>query len=126
MVAGTGIWNDATIFKVPNSNGAFFAAPNKAQMEIFETRYTQQYKQKPIQIANLAYDGVSLISGLIQQGGDNPFSVQNITNPYGFEGVSGLFRFTPSGITERKLDIMQIKDNQFVVAKPADKSFAGY
>ena len=50
---------------------------------------------------------------------------ETLTNPSGFAGIDGLFRFLPDGRTERGYAIIEIGDRQRRVIDPAPESFTG-
>jgi branched-chain amino acid transport system substrate-binding protein len=56
------------------------------------------------------------------QGGE-PFSQQAILNPSGFTGVDGLFRFTPNGLVQRGLAVLEVEPQGPIVVSPAPQSF---
>ena len=125
LILGTGIWNDPRILEIEELDGAVFAAPNHKTIKIFQTRYAKMFQEKALTIASLSYDAVALASGLIKQYPNDAFSVKNITNPNGFTGVGGIFRFRNDGLSERGLSILQIKDRKFKVIIPAPDTFIG-
>jgi ABC-type branched-subunit amino acid transport system substrate-binding protein len=125
LILGTGIWDDPRILEIEELNNAVFAAPNQQTLKIFEGRYQTAYKEKPTLIASLAYDAVALASGLIRQYPNAPFSIDNLTNPNGFTGVGGIFRFRPDGLSERGLSILRIQNKKFNVVIPAPDTFSG-
>lgn len=125
LFLGSGIWHDPRILEIEELDGAVFAAPNQKTMQVFEDRYQAAFKEKPTQIASLAYDAVGLASGLIRQYPNNPFDINNITNPNGFSGVGGIFRFKNNGLSERGLSILKIENKQFKLAVPAPNTFSG-
>lgn len=125
LILGTSLWEDPRILEIEELNNAVFAAPNQNTLKIFETRYMTAYKEKPTTLASLAYDAVALASGLIRQYPNNPFAQENITNPDGFTGVGGIFRFRPDGLSERGLSILRIQNKKFNVVIPAPETFAG-
>ena len=47
--------------------------------------------------ATLAYDAVSLVAALVKTQGPQRFSEEMLTNPSGFAGIDGVFRFRPDG-----------------------------
>ena len=55
------------------------------------------------------------------------FTAQQITNPEGYQGVNGLFRFRPNGLIERGLSILEVTPNgPKVIAPPPARFAAGY
>ena len=52
-----------------------------------------------------------------------PFSQEAILNPSGFTGVDGLFRFTPNGLVQRGLAVLEVEPQGPIVIDPAPQSF---
>jgi hypothetical protein len=48
-----------------------------------------------------------------------------LTNPSGFSGIDGLFRFRPDGTNERGLAVMRVAPSGAQIVSPAPKSFGG-
>jgi len=51
------------------------------------------------------------------------FSAEAITNPNGWSGVDGVFRFLPDGRSERTLAVIEVQGDRSVVVSPAPSSF---
>lgn len=105
--------------------GAWFATPSPALVQQFNNRYAAAYGQQPNAIAGLAYDGIAAIGALVSQGNANALTTRSLTQPAGFAGVNGPFRFLPNGTNERGLAVAQIRNNQVIVIDPAPRSFGG-
>jgi ABC-type branched-subunit amino acid transport system substrate-binding protein len=89
-------------------------------------KYKNVYGAAPPQLASLAYDAVSLVALLSTGKPYSRFTVQALTDPNGFSGVDGIFRFRPDGTSERGLAVMSIDpDGQFRVVSPAPTTFQG-
>lgn len=125
LILGTGIWDDPRILEIEELQGAVFTAPNQRTLKLFEVRYQNMFQSKPITIASLAYDAVALAVGLVRKYPDNPFDVSHITNPNGFSGVGGIFRFRNDGLSERGLSVVRINGKKFDVVIPAPDTFSG-
>ena len=69
----------------------------------FSGRYRTRYGQDPVRTATLAYDAVALVAALVKTQGPQRFSEQTLTNPSGFAGIDGLFRFRPTAPTSAGL-----------------------
>ena len=54
---------------------------------------------------------------------DSPYSVAVLTDPEGFAGTDGIFRFLPDGTNERGLAVMEVRPNGAKVISPAPQSF---
>ena len=121
---GTGVWDVQGIGNDTMLRGAWYAAPDPARRADFERRFTTTYGRPPHRLATLAYDGVALAGHLarLKPGGD--FSAEAITNPTGWSGVDGIFRFLPDGRSERALAVIEIQAARNVVVSPAPGTFA--
>jgi branched-chain amino acid transport system substrate-binding protein len=123
---GTGLWDDQRIFGTAALDGGWYAAPDGAGYRNFSTRYTARFKQQPVRTATLAYDAVALIAALAKtQSPQQRFSPEVLTNPSGFSGIDGLFRFRADGTNERGLAVMKVTPTGPQVISPAPKSFTG-
>jgi ABC-type branched-subunit amino acid transport system substrate-binding protein len=120
---GTGVWDVQGIGADTMLRGAWYAAPDPARRADFERRFTSTYGRPPHRLATLAYDGVALAGHLarLKPGGD--FSAEALTNPTGWSGVDGIFRFLPDGRSERALAVIEIQAGRNVVVSPAPSSF---
>lgn len=121
---GTGLWDDAAIGREPALAGAWFAAPAPAPRADFEARFEALYGKKPPRIATLAWDATALTAKLTAIRGPAGLSRQSLTDPSGFEGVDGLLRLRPSGLSERGLAVLEVTANGPQVVDPAPTTFA--
>ncbi|HTV44469.1 MAG TPA: penicillin-binding protein activator [Stellaceae bacterium] len=120
---GSGLWDVPDIGDEPALVGGWFAAsPPDARRE-FERRYRATYGRDPPRLASLGYDAAALAAALARGEGGPPFSRQAILNPNGFTGVDGLFRFTPDGLVQRSLAVLEVEPQGNVVVSPAASSF---
>lgn len=120
---GTGVWNDTRVFRVPQLQGGWFAAPDSAGFNAFAARYQQRFGAPPTRLASVSYTAVTLVAALARQQGSARFSEQVLTNPSGFEGVDGLFRFRPDGQIERGLAVLEVRNGTAVTISPAPREF---
>ena len=97
QILGTGIWNDPRVMKLPALQGAWFAAPESAGFNAFAERYRAKFNADPTRLATLSYDAVSLVAALARTQGAQRFAEKALTNPSGFNGADGVFRFRPDG-----------------------------
>jgi ABC-type branched-subunit amino acid transport system substrate-binding protein len=125
QLIGTGVWDFPGVGAESMLRGAWYAAPDPAKRADFERRFVSTYGRPPHRLATLAYDGVGLAGNLarLKPGGD--FSAEAITNPNGWSGVDGIFRFLPDGRSERALAVIEIQGDRGVVVSPAPTTFAG-
>ena len=96
-------------------------APDLVQQ--FDDKYKASYGTRPSRLASLAYDAVSLANTLARGPRGERFSAANITNPEGFQGMNGLFRFQPNGLVERGLAILKVTPSGVEVQDPAPSRF---
>jgi branched-chain amino acid transport system substrate-binding protein len=126
QLVGTGLWDDKTLFADPKMNGAWFAATELTGYNSFADRYRARFGQDPVRTSSLAYDAVSLVAALVKTQADGRFSVETLTNPSGFSGVDGIFRFRRDGTCERGLAVMEIRDGSARAISAAPRAFTGY
>ena len=134
---GTGLWDDMGLAAEQSMNYAWFAAPSPEQRKDFETRFRQLYGYSAPRLATLPYDATALAivlarkahrDGLLQNvasdyGRSTIYSHNQISNPNGFAGVDGIFRFRPDNLVERGLAVLEISDGQINVIDPAPNTF---
>ena len=120
---GTGLWDDSRISANAALDGGWYAAPDGAGYRGFAERYRARFKQDPTRTATLAYDAVALIAALVKTQGTQRFSTAVLTNPSGFTGIDGLFRFKADGTNERGLAVLKVTPSGSQIIAPAPKSF---
>jgi ABC-type branched-subunit amino acid transport system substrate-binding protein len=125
QILGTGVWNDPRVLRLPALQGAWFAAPDNAGFNAFAQRYKARFNAEPLRLASLSYDAASLVAALARAQGAQRYSPAVLTNPSGFNGVDGVFRFRAEGPNERGLAVMQISGGMATVVSPAAPRFPG-
>jgi ABC-type branched-subunit amino acid transport system substrate-binding protein len=125
QVVGTGLWDDQRVFQDAGMQGAIFAAPDPQGFTNFSQRYRAKYGSDPVRTATLSYDATALIAALVRTQGPQRFSEQVLTNPSGFAGIDGIFRFKPDGTNERGLAVMRVTPSGAQIASPTPRSFTG-
>jgi branched-chain amino acid transport system substrate-binding protein len=121
---GTGLWDDRATTSIALLNGGWYAGVSPALVERFDTRYRQTYGNSPPRIASLAYDAVSLAIIVSKNAPGGRVSQGAITNPEGFKGVNGLFRFRKSGLIQRGLSILEVTSTGPREVAPAPSRFS--
>jgi ABC-type branched-subunit amino acid transport system substrate-binding protein len=121
---GTGLWDEPTIGQEPALVGGWYAGTAPNARSDFESRFNATYHYTPPRLTTLAYDATALAIVLARQRAENPFDATAITNPTGFAGIDGIFRFQSNGLIERGLSVLQVAPNGPLVIDPAPKSFA--
>jgi ABC-type branched-subunit amino acid transport system substrate-binding protein len=122
---GTGVWNEARAFSVPALQGGWFAAPDNRGFNAFAARYRARFNTDPTRLATLSYDAVSLAAALARTQGTQRFAEGVLTNPSGFAGADGVFRFRLDGANERALAVQEIRGGGAVTVSAAPRSLSG-
>ncbi|GLK79284.1 penicillin-binding protein activator [Methylopila turkensis] len=125
QLLGTGLWDDPALARDASLAGAWFAAPDSAGFRSFAQRYRAKYGSEPVRTASLAYDATSLVAAIVKMQGAAGLTDQTFTNPSGFSGVDGVFRFRNDGVNERGLAVYRIQPGGATVISPASRSFDG-
>ena len=103
--------------------GGLYAAPDPSGFRAFSGRYRTKYGAEPVRTATLAYDAVALVAALSRTQGPQRFAPETLTNPSGFAGIDGLFRFRADGSNERGLAVMKVATGGGVAVAGSPKSF---
>jgi ABC-type branched-subunit amino acid transport system substrate-binding protein len=122
-ILGTGLWDEPGLGSEPALVGAWFAAPAPAGRADFEKRFQAAYKQAPPRLASLGYDATALAAILAQRPRGTGFTAAALTDPSGFVGVDGIFRFRSDGRADRGLAVLQIERAGRTVISPAPETF---
>lgn len=99
----------ATLSREPTLIGARYVATPDDLREQFAARFSAVYERAPSRLASLAYDVAAVavsLAGTEERPSD--FGAEALTNPIGFLGAEGLFRFTPDGLNERGFAVIEI------------------
>ena len=120
---GTGLWYDPGTLKEGLLTSAWFAAPQPSADDAFNTKYRQTFGSEPPQLASLSYDAVSLVALLANGTPYHRFTLRALTDPNGFSGANGMFRFRQDGSIERGLAVLTVDPSGFTVASPAPTTF---
>jgi hypothetical protein len=123
QLLGTGLWDNPRVFASASLQGGLFAAPDPSGFRAFAGRYRTRYGSEPVRTATLAYDSVALVAALARTQGAQRFSPDVLTNPSGFAGIDGLFRFRSDGTNERGLAVMRVGSGGSVPVAGSPKSF---
>jgi len=118
---GTGLWDDAASTSLPELQGAWYAASSADLRMRFERRYFETYGTTPPRLASLAYDATALAVVLSKTG--KGYGRTALTNPNGFSGIDGIFRFRPDGLADRGLAILEIRNKAGIPIQSAPSSF---
>ena len=123
QLLGTGLWDNPRVFVSPSLQGGLYAAPDPSGFRAFAGRYRTRFGGEPVRTATLAYDAVALVAALARAQGTQRYAPDVLTNPSGFAGIDGLFRFRPDGTNERGLAVMRVGTGGGVAVAGSPKSF---
>ena len=121
-ILGISDWGARALHREPALQGAWYAAPSRSPLIKFYSRYREIYGRPPHPLASLAYDAGALASVL---GVQKPpaFSEKVLTNPRGFSGSIGLFRFRKDGLVEHNFSVLEVRPDGPVEISRSAKSF---
>jgi len=124
-------WDSSTdLLLQPSLQDGLFAVPDPALTAQFNERYLNAYGTEPHNLAAIAYDALAAVGALVRtaaaEGAVDTFSAERLTNPAGFVGVNGVFRFRTDGQNERGLAILKVDTGSAVVIEPAPRNFGGF
>lgn len=123
-ILGTQMWDDPKIFSNAALEGGWYPAPDPAGFRAFAERYRARFHQDPPRPAALAYDAVALVAALVKTQGAQRFTAEVLTNPSGFAGIDGVFRFRSDGTNQRGLAIMRVTPSGGQIVSPASRNFS--
>ncbi len=125
-VMGTDLWNiDGSLASNSMMYGAWFASVSDTLYNQYAGKYRARFGRAPLRLSSLGYDSILLVAR-IARGGWRPgtaFPTSQLTDPQGFIGVDGAFRFMGNGLTERMLEVQEIQSGKFVTIDAAPGSF---
>lgn len=119
-IIGTGLWDDPSLFREPPLQGAFFAAPNPDAPRAFLARLEALGVTAPPRIATIAYDAAALAAYLFHQKGASIVASDLYRSDAGFAGLDGPIVFEESGLSARRLSVLQINRGKLTLIETAD------
>ncbi len=81
------------------------------------------FNAAPPRIATLSYDAISLVALLARGRPYDRFTEAALTDPNGFSGVDGIFRFRDDGSTDGASRCCKSRATGFTVVDPAPRTF---
>jgi ABC-type branched-subunit amino acid transport system substrate-binding protein len=123
QLLGTGLWDDPRVLNDAAMQGGVYAVPDPAGFAAFSQRYQARYGSEPVRTSTLVYDATAMVAALMRSHGGQPITNEMLTNPSGFAGIDGIFRFKADGTNERGLVVMQVAGGSGQIVSPAPKSF---
>jgi branched-chain amino acid transport system substrate-binding protein len=124
-ILGTDLWNiDGSLANSSPMYGAWFASVSDTLYNQYAAKYRARYGRAPLRLSSLGYDSVLLIARVARDWRPGTrFPVSQLTDPQGFIGVDGSFRFMANGQTERALEVQEIQAGKFVTINAAPTAF---
>ena len=124
-ILGTDLWNTSSnLAGAPSMRGAWFASVSDALYKQYADRYRARYGAAPFRLSSLGYDSVLLTVKVARNWKvGSPFPINQLTDKGGFIGLDGVFRFMPNGVSQRALEVQEIRTGSFAVIDPAPKGF---
>ncbi|HEX8482694.1 MAG TPA: penicillin-binding protein activator [Allosphingosinicella sp.] len=122
---GTELWATETgLGRTATLRGAWYAGVGDSMFNQLRTRYRARFGTNPYRLASLGYDSVLLTIRIAKNWRiGRAFPERELRDPGGFAGVDGPFRFMPSGIAERSLEVREVTATGTIVVSPAPRSF---
>ena len=122
---GTELWNaEGALATNPALRGAMFASVADGTYNQLATKYRTRFGKGPYRLASLGYDAVLLVTRIgAEWRAGTAFPVARLTDPGGFTGIDGAFRFGRDGVADRALEVQQAGAGGFTVVDPAPRGF---
>ena len=109
QLIGSADWaNDAALLRNSALAGAIFPAVDEAGLDAIRADYAARFGGNPPQMATIAYTATILANVNTLSLATPPYEASLLTNPAGFAGRDGLFRFHANGRSDYALVIKQI------------------
>lgn len=124
QLLGTSAWDDPSLSVERALDGGWYPTTDPVGHGEFIAQYQAAFGETPPAIASLAYDAASLAGALARDIGPQRYNASALRDPVGFAGIDGVFRFTPDGLSERGLAIMELQPVGPIVRDQAPTSFA--
>lgn len=122
QLVGSADWgNDAQLTANPALAGAVFPAVDEAGLNAIRADYQRQFGSSPPQMATIGYTATILANVNTLSMANPPYTPQLLTNPSGFSGRDGLFRFNANGRSDYALVMRKIGAGGVVTTVEAAK-----
>ena len=109
QLVGSADWTgDATILGTPALNGALYPAVDPAGMQAIRADYQAQFHSAPQPLTTLAYTATILANVKTLSMATPPYGATLMTNPTGFNGRDGVFRFLGDGRGDYALAMLKV------------------
>ena len=107
-----GDWSHYPINKNGLTHKTWIADIPHQRLHEFNDRFMTTYKKYALRVGAIAYDSILLLKS-ITKSVDNVLMVsyQDIVSPYGYQGVTGIFRLKKDGSNQRLFHIYEFSDD---------------
>lgn len=124
-IIGPEIWSgESALTEAGAMQGAWFSAVSDNRYRQFTTSYQNRFGAEPYRLATLGYDAVLLALRVARDWTPGtPFPTARMTDPGGFLGIDGPFRFRADGVGERSFEVREVGDGSFSTVDPAPTRF---
>lgn len=117
---GTALWDNSELFNDFSFAGSKFAVL-PGQSEDFAKLYEQVSGKKPSRLDTFGFDAANLVIGMLHS---PKMPAAYLLDPSGYNGLDGLFRLKPDGISERALNIVELNGSGVArLSRPAPTDF---
>ena len=125
ILMGTELWNNEPgLGRAASLRGALFSSVPDERFRKLAERYRAKFGNSPSRLASFGYDSILLVNSLAGNWPlGTPFPKAGLGNREGFAGIDGAFRFTPSNVAERALEVQQIGGGAITTVAAAPRSF---
>lgn len=124
-ILGTELWaGDGALGKTAALRGAWFAGLSDARFAQFSTSYKARFGSAPYRQATFGYDSVLLAVRIAREWKPGAaFPSAKLVDRDGFLGLDGPFRFAASGLSERALEVREVRSGGLTIIGPAPEAF---
>ena len=124
QLLGTGLWDNPRVFASPALQGGLYAAPDPSGFRSFRRPLSRQIRRASRCAPRRWPMTRSRWSRRCRSTqGAQRFAPETLTNPSGFAGIDGLFRFRSDGTNERGLAVMKVATGGGTPVAGSPKSF---
>ncbi len=117
LVQSGGVYMDQAIFPT-----AYYAESQSPRSKAFRERYEAKYNAPPSYLEAQAYDALMMVlqarNALRSGSADRASLLQTLMTAKDFEGVAGVYSFTPQGDLDRNYTLLQVQNGQLVQITP--------
>ena len=111
-IVGISNWYQSEALNSRTLYDSWFVDIPHDNLKLYEQHYFNNFDNNASRISAYAYDAVSVITALLaySEGSDDIRNL-SITQDIGFNGINGVFKFRPDGISERLLSVYSVKND---------------